>query len=97
MPFHLTLKSRSPRPSSRFPLSITLAQSSPTVRDLKLGIESSQLNLSRHRQRITTIDKKQVLDDDEQKLEALGIKDRDELHIKDLGPQVGESLSLLFL
>lgn len=92
MVLHLTIKSRSPKPSKRFPLSITLNQSNPSVRDLKVAIEASKIHLNQHRQRITTIEKKQVLDDDDKSLETFGIKDNDELHIKDLGPQVGESL-----
>ncbi|GAA6021418.1 hypothetical protein JCM11491_006702 [Sporobolomyces phaffii] len=88
MTLHVTIQSRSQRPSKRFPLSITLAQASPTVRDLKRAIEASALALSTHRQRITTVDKKQPLDDDDSLLASYGVKDRDELHIKDLGPQV---------
>ncbi|GAA5872186.1 hypothetical protein JCM16303_001004 [Sporobolomyces ruberrimus] len=88
MVLHLTIKSRSPKPSKRFPLSVTLNQSNPSVRDLKVAIEASKIHLNQHRQRITTIEKKQVLDDDDKSLETFGIKDNDELHIKDLGPQV---------
>jgi very-long-chain enoyl-CoA reductase len=92
MTFTVTLKSRSPKPSKRFPLKITLDQSSPTVGDLKLEIEqTSPLRLSRHRQRITTTDKKSVLEDDEKSLESYGIKNGEELVFKDLGPQVGQS------
>ncbi|GAA5901278.1 trans-2-enoyl-CoA reductase (NADPH) TSC13 [Sporobolomyces salmoneus] len=88
MSFHITLKSRSPKPSKRFPLTLALSQASPTVADLKLAIEASALRLNRHRQRITTVEKKQVLDDDDKKLQGFGVKDGDDLHIKDLGPQV---------
>ncbi|GAA5949088.1 hypothetical protein JCM3765_004008 [Sporobolomyces pararoseus] len=90
MPFSITLKSRSPKPSSRFPFTLSLPQTSPTVLDLKQGIEQTKTlkNLSRHRQRITTEDKKVVLEDEDKKLESFGIKNGDELYLKDLGPQV---------
>ena len=46
-----------------------------------------QLNI--HRQRITTSDKK-VLDDEDKTLKEMGIREGDELEIKDLGPQICE-------
>lgn len=99
MPFSITLKSRSLKPSSRFPLTLSLPQSSPTVLDLKRVIEQTKTlkNLSRHRQRITTEDKKVVLEDEDKKLESFGIKNGDELYLKDLGPQVGQSCISLSL
>ena len=96
MTFTVTLKSRSPKPSKRFPLAVSLQQASPTVSDLKQAIERSTLRLNRHRQRITTVDKKVVLDDDEKPLKDFGVNDGDDLHIKDLGPQVGESPSAVY-
>ena len=42
-----------------------------------------------HRQRITTGDKK-VLDDDDKSLKEFGVKQGDQLEIKDLGPQIGK-------
>lgn len=41
------------------------------------------------RQRITTLDKKLALDDDDQKLVDAGVASGDRLEIKDLGPQIG--------
>lgn len=43
-----------------------------------------------NRQRITTVDKKVVLENDEQLLTDSGVKSGDQLEIKDLGPQIGK-------
>lgn len=51
-----------------------------------------------NRQRITTVDKKVLLEQDEQLLTDLGVKSGDQLEIKDLGPQIGaRTLSLTCL
>lgn len=41
-----------------------------------------------HRQRLTTLDRK-ALDDDDKPLSDFGVKSGDALEFKDLGPQVG--------
>ncbi|GAA5926574.1 trans-2-enoyl-CoA reductase (NADPH) TSC13 [Sporobolomyces koalae] len=83
----ITVQSRSSKPSKRFPLKVQLDQAEPTVGDLKRAIQS-RIRMNVHRQRITTIEKKQALDDDDRTLAHFGVRGGDSLHIKDLGPQV---------
>ncbi|GAA5850643.1 hypothetical protein JCM9279_006372 [Rhodotorula babjevae] len=82
----VTVKPRSSKPSTRFPLSLELTGAKPTVGSLKSAI-AAQAKVNVHRQRITTADKK-VLDDDDRTLADYGVKDGDSLDFKDLGPQV---------
>ncbi|GAA5873005.1 hypothetical protein JCM3774_004895 [Rhodotorula dairenensis] len=86
MAFTVTVKSRSAKPSKRFPLTVQLSSSTPTVQDLKRAI-ASDAKLDVNRQRITTLDKK-VLENDDQSLTDAGVKSGDQLEIKDLGPQI---------
>ncbi|GAA5848936.1 hypothetical protein JCM8547_006393 [Rhodosporidiobolus lusitaniae] len=86
MAFTVTVKPRSAKPSKRFPLTLELPSSSPTVGELKAAI-ASKSKMSVHRQRITTVDKK-ALGEDGKALSEFGVKNGDTLEIKDLGPQV---------
>lgn len=111
MAFTVTVQPRSSKPSKRFPLTVELPASQPTVHDLKRAIASHAkvrfhplplgegakgltrlecvMQLDVNRQRITTVDKKVVLENDDQLLTDLGVKSGDRLEIKDLGPQIG--------
>lgn len=82
----ITVKSRSPKPSKRLPLTVDLSSPNPTIGDLKSAIQS-KIKLTVYRQRITTAEKK-VLDDDASTLKSVGVSDGDTLDIKDLGPQI---------
>ncbi|KAM0754506.1 hypothetical protein T439DRAFT_376977 [Meredithblackwellia eburnea MCA 4105] len=82
----VVVQTRGGKPSKRFPITIKLESTNATVKQLKLQIQSTS-KLSFHRQRITTLEKK-ALDDNEAQLASLGIKSGDKLEIKDLGPQV---------
>ncbi|SCV70314.1 BQ2448_1708 [Microbotryum intermedium] len=86
----LTIQSRGERPSKRFPLTVSLSSKQPTVGELKRQIEK-QTKLGFRRQRITTLDKKVPLDDEDKKVTDFGVKDGDKLEIKDLGPQMSWS------
>ncbi|GAA5990245.1 hypothetical protein JCM11641_001797 [Rhodosporidiobolus odoratus] len=86
MAISLTVKPRSAKSSKRFPLTLTLQGDAPTVLDLKKAIDH-KANISVHRQRLTTIDKK-LLDDDDKPLSQFSLHDGDSLEVKDLGPQV---------
>ncbi|BGP56307.1 hypothetical protein JCM8202_005294 [Rhodotorula sphaerocarpa] len=87
MAFSVTVQPRAGKPSKRFPLTVELASADATVRDLKQQIQH-RAKLQMARQRITTLDKKLALDDDDQKLVDAGVASGDRLEIKDLGPQI---------
>ncbi|GAA6040317.1 hypothetical protein JCM8097_009417 [Rhodosporidiobolus ruineniae] len=82
MAISVTVKPRGSRPSKRFPLTVEAT----TVRELKQAI-STKTKLSVHRQRLTTLGKK-ALDDDDKSLADYGLKQGDSLEFKDLGPQI---------
>ncbi|KAK4055854.1 3-oxo-5a-steroid 4- dehydrogenase [Microbotryomycetes sp. JL221] len=82
----ITIKPRAGKQSKKFPLTVKLDASKPTVAELKRAI-ARQSKLDVHRQRLTTEDKK-VLDDDDKQLTEYGVKHNDSLEIKDLGPQI---------
>ncbi|SCZ87477.1 BZ3500_MvSof-1268-A1-R1_Chr2-2g04943 [Microbotryum saponariae] len=93
----LTIQTRGGRPSKRFPLTVSLSSKQPTVGELKRQIEK-QTKLGFHRQRITTLDKKLPLDDEDKKVVDFGVNDGDKLEIKDLGPQMcGFAIRKMFL
>lgn len=82
----ITIQARGGKPSKRFPLKLEIDVNKFTINQLKKHIQS-KAHLSVHRQRLTTVDKK-VLENDEETLAAFGIKQGDVLEIKDLGPQI---------
>ncbi|TIB71265.1 hypothetical protein E3Q22_02772 [Wallemia mellicola] len=82
----LTILSRSSKPSHIFPLNLDLKESS-TLLELKKAIHLKHKKLDTTRQRITTVDKKPLLDD-KSSLSQLNVKNGDVLYVKDLGPQV---------
>ncbi|SGY14925.1 BQ5605_C013g07170 [Microbotryum silenes-dioicae] len=86
-PMELTIQTRGGRPSKRFPLTVSLSSKQPTVGELKRQIEK-QTKLGFHRQRLTTLDKKLPLDDEDKKVVDFGVNDGDKLEIKDLGSQM---------
>ncbi|KAN0059918.1 Very-long-chain enoyl-CoA reductase [Thecaphora frezii] len=92
MSFTVTVSKRGPSPSSGgtplFPLTLTLPTPTPTLETLKKAISAQSPRLTPPRQRITTADKKPLLDD-HQPLPSLGVRSGDTLYLKDLGPQVG--------
>jgi very-long-chain enoyl-CoA reductase len=98
MTFKVTVEKRSPASgaksgsnratSSIFPLVLELPTNSPTVGNLKAAIHAKVSSLRPERQRLTTGDKK-VLLDDAQQLEAAGVSQGDVVQVKDLGPQIG--------
>lgn len=91
MAFTLTIQKRtaSGKPASKgFPLTVTLSSSNSTLLELKKQIASSSRKLTVERQRITTQDKKPLLDDSAS-LSDLGVIANQTLYVKDLGPQIG--------
>ncbi|PWN96871.1 hypothetical protein FA09DRAFT_320397 [Tilletiopsis washingtonensis] len=91
MPFTVTVASRVARKnkatSSAYPMVIELASGSASLAELKRAIHKRHVGLTPERQRITSDDKKPLLDDDKA-LQQQGVKDGDTLYVKDLGPQV---------
>lgn len=91
MAFTLTIQKRTApgKPASKgFPLTVTLSSSNSTLLELKKQIASSSRKLTVERQRITTQDKKPLLDDSAS-LSDLGVIANQTLYVKDLGPQIG--------
>ncbi|CEH16871.1 Steroid reductase required for elongation of the very long chain fatty acids [Ceraceosorus bombacis] len=90
-PFTLTVASRQTRKnkatSSAFPLIIQLNTDQPTLKQLKSAIHQKHAGLTAERQRITTEEKKALLDEDKRLTEA-GVRNGDTLYVKDIGPQV---------
>lgn len=70
--------------SSPYPLTLSFS-SEPTVLEVKKAIQAQVPKLYPDRQRITTEDKKPLLDDRAKS----GVKNGDDLYVKDLGPQIG--------
>lgn len=91
MPLKIYVASRSDNlnkaTSSPYPLNVKLSSSSPTLLELKTQVSQQIKPLKVERQRVTTQDKKPLLNDDA-KLNELGLKDGDTVWVKDLGPQV---------
>ncbi|CAO1630287.1 unnamed protein product [Sympodiomycopsis kandeliae] len=69
--------------SSPFPLQLTF-DSTPTLLEVKKSVNQKIRKLSPERQRITTEDKKPLLDDKD----AVPVSSGTDLYVKDLGPQV---------
>ncbi|SNX86056.1 related to TSC13 - Enoyl reductase involved in very long chain fatty acid elongation [Melanopsichium pennsylvanicum] len=91
MAFSLTIQKRTApgKPASKgFPITVTLPSASSTLSEVKKQIASSSRKLTVERQRITTEDKKPLLDDDAS-LYSLGVSSGSNLYVKDLGPQIG--------
>ncbi|KAK4049129.1 3-oxo-5a-steroid 4- dehydrogenase [Microbotryomycetes sp. JL201] len=82
----VTIKPRAGKQSKKFPCTIKLETSKPTVAELKRAI-ARQTKLDFYRQRLTT-DDKQVLEDDSKELSEYGVQHNASLEIKDLGPQI---------
>jgi very-long-chain enoyl-CoA reductase len=70
--------------SSPYPLTLSFS-SEPTLLEVKKAIQAQVPKLTPDRQRITTGDKKPLLDDRAKS----GAKSGDDLYVKDLGPQIG--------
>ena len=97
MSFSVTVAKRSApgKPASKgWPLTLALPSSSATLLDLKKAINAKSAKLTTARQRITTEDKKPILDDSKS-LKELGIEAGQTLYVKDLGPQVAWSTVFL--
>lgn len=91
MAFTIKIEKRSApgKPASKgFPLTVNVASSASTLGEVKKQIASASRKLSIERQRITTEDKKPLLDDDKS-LADLGVSSGQTLYVKDLGPQIG--------
>ncbi|ORZ06905.1 3-oxo-5-alpha-steroid 4-dehydrogenase-domain-containing protein [Absidia repens] len=82
------IASRNPK-SKTFPITLDLAgdASSLTLTDVSKALHQKLPKYTPDRQRITTQDKKVLVDD--KSLADLGLKDGDTLQFKDLGPQIG--------
>ena len=85
MPFTVTVASRVARKnkatSSAYPMVIELASGSASLAELKRAIHKRHVGLTPERQRITSDDKKPLLDDDKA-LQQQGVKDGDTLYVK---------------
>ncbi|CCF51529.1 hypothetical protein NDA11_004190 [Ustilago hordei] len=91
MAFTITIEKRTApgkSASKGFPLTINLASAQSTLSEVKKQVASSSRKLTPERQRITTEDKKPLLDDDAS-LSSLNITSGQTLYVKDLGPQIG--------
>ncbi|SPO27719.1 related to TSC13 - Enoyl reductase involved in very long chain fatty acid elongation [Ustilago trichophora] len=91
MAFTITIQKRTApgKPASKgFPLTVTLSSSKSTLLEVKKQIATSSRKLTVERQRITTEDKKPLLDDSAS-LSDLGVTANQTLYVKDLGPQIG--------
>lgn len=81
-----TLPSANKATSSPFPLSLTF-DSAPTLQELKAAVHAKFPKLTPARQRITTEDKKPLLD--ERAAVDVPASSPLDLYVKDLGPQIG--------
>lgn len=89
--FEITIANRSSpstnkATSSPFPFVLDLS-SEPTVGEVKKAIQERIKRLGTHRQRLTTEEKRPLLDESKT-LREENVKTGDVLYLKDLGPQV---------
>ncbi|PIA15866.1 hypothetical protein COEREDRAFT_81598 [Coemansia reversa NRRL 1564] len=80
-------KTQAKQAPSKFPFAVELSDAA-TVDDLKAAIAAQTKTLNPDRQRLTSGEKKTVLECSNT-LAKYGIKDGDTVHVKDLGPQIG--------
>jgi very-long-chain enoyl-CoA reductase len=90
-PFELTIANRTnpsthKATSSPFPLVLDLSPN-PTLLEVKKAVAAKIKHLKPERQRLTTEDKRAIVDDDKT-LSEENVKTGDTLWVKDLGPQV---------
>ncbi|KAE8213856.1 hypothetical protein CF327_g2678 [Tilletia walkeri] len=96
MTFQLTVQKRASKAkagearisatSSKFPITLTLPNSHPTLANLKHAIHAQVPKLHPSRQRISLSGK--TITGDEKTLQSLGINEGTEVDLKDLGPQI---------